>query len=160
MNWFSFKFNWQRLRAMRLPCSFAAVLLLAAAPLIAGESRPQDEVTRNFDKTLTLGAGQSVRVEHKFGEVRVHGESGREVKISATIRAQASSHDEAESFVQKIQIEVQQTSEGVRVRTIYPDEEKRWFHVSKRSSYSVNYDIAIPADAPLSVKNSFGSVDS
>src|SRR5712692_7203606 len=73
--------------------------------------------------------------------------------------AQASSHEEAESFAQKIQIEVQQTGEGVRVRTVYPDEERRWFHLSKRSSYSVNYDIAMPADAPLNVRNSFGSVD-
>jgi len=58
----------------------------------------QEQVTRDFQQTVTLGAGQSVRVEHKFGSVRLHGESGREVKISATIRAQASSHEEAESF--------------------------------------------------------------
>ncbi len=120
---------------------------------------PQDEVTRNFDKTLTLGAGQSVRVEHKFGEIKVHGESGREVKISAVIRAQASSHEEAESFAQKIQIEVQQTGEGISIRTIYPPEENKWFHISKHSSWSVSYDIAVPTDAPLNIRNSYGSVN-
>ena len=159
MNPVSLRFAGGSVRGLWLPSWLAVVLLLVAAPALAGERWPQDEVTRNFDKTLTLSAGQSVRVEHKFGEVRVHGESGRDVKISAIIRAQASSHEEAESFAQKIQIEVQQTGEGVRVRTIYPDEEKRWFHLSKRSSYSVNYDIAMPADASLNVKNSFGSVD-
>ena len=90
-----------------------------------------------------------MRIEHKFGEIKVHGESGREVKISAVIRAQASSHEEAESFAQKIQIEVQQTGEGISIRTIYPSEENKWFHISKHSSWSVNYDIAIPSDAPL-----------
>ncbi len=147
----------ERLRAACLIGSIAAFLLVPSSALPAG-SRAQDEVSRNFDKTLTLGAGQSVRIEHKFGEVRVHGESGREVKISAVIRAQASSHEEAESFAQKIQIEVQQTGEGVSIRTIYPPEENKWFHISKHSSWSVNYDIAVPTDTRLNIRNSFGSV--
>src|SRR6266851_4204289 len=148
----------QSLRRAMAAGLLSAMLLFTAKPVHSATSA-QDQVSRDFQQTVTLGAGQSVHIEHKFGSVRVHGESGREVKISATIRAQASSHEEAESFAQKIQIEVQQTGEGVRVRTVYPDEEKRWFHLSKRSSYSVNYDIAMPADAPLNVRNSFGSVD-
>ncbi|OLB82608.1 MAG: hypothetical protein AUI12_18800 [Acidobacteria bacterium 13_2_20CM_2_57_6] len=136
-----------------------ATLLFPAKPMLAANVA-QEQVTKDFQKTLTLSAGQSLRVEHKFGEVRVHGEPGREVKISATIRVQANSRDEAESFAQKIQIEVQQTGEGVRIKTNYPDEEKHsFFRLSKNPSYSVNYDIAMPADAPLNVRNSFGSVD-
>src|SRR2546430_13037123 len=133
-------------------------VLLAGEPMFGANA--QEQVTKDFQKSVTLGAGQSVRVEHKFGEVRLHGEPGREVKISATIRVQANSRDEAESFAQKIQIEVQQTGEGVRIKTNYPDEEKHsFFRLSKNPSYSVNYDIAMPADAPLNVRNSFGSVD-
>ena len=124
--------------------------------MLPGGRPGQEEVSRNFEKTLTLGASQSVHIEHKFGEVRVHGESGRDVKISAAIRVQASSHDEAESFSQKIQIDVQQTREGLRIKTIYPDEERHWFQRSRHSSWSVNYDIAMPSDAPLNVRNSFG----
>jgi hypothetical protein len=155
-----FKRGSGRLRDWRWKCFLTTLLLFGATHACLASKLGQEEVSRNFEKTLTLGAGQSVRIEHKFGEVRVHGESGREVKISASIRAQASSHDEAESFVQKIQIEVQQTGEGVRIRTIYPDEERSWFRASKRSSYSVNYEIGMPVDAPLNVRNSFGSVDS
>src|SRR5271155_5664576 len=151
--------NRKRLHSARQAAGIAAVLLLTAFPAWASGNWPQDEGIRNFEKTLALGAGQSVRVEHKFGEVKVHGESGNEVKISAVIRAQASSHEEAESFAQKIQIEVQQTASGVSIRTIYPPEENRWFHISKHSSWSVNYDIAMPSDAPLNVRDSYGSVD-
>src|SRR6266436_8548552 len=136
----------------------SAMLLFAAKPMRAA-TPAQDQVSRDFQQSLTLGAGQSVRIEHKFGSVTVHGESGREVKISATIRARASSHEEAESFAQKIKIEVQQTGEGVRIKTIYPEEEKKWFHSSKHSSWSVSYDIGMPADAPLTVRNSFGGVE-
>src|ERR1700687_1026870 len=137
---------------------FPAMLLFTAKPTRAANPA-QEQVSRDFHQTVALGAGQSVRVEHKFGSVSLHGESGREVKISATIRAQAGSHEEAESFAQKIKIEVQQTGEGVRIKTIYPEEEKKWFHSGKNSSWSVSYDIGMPSDAPITVRNSFGSVD-
>jgi DUF4097 and DUF4098 domain-containing protein YvlB len=130
---------------------------LAVVPVVAAIPG-QQQVTRDFQKTLTLGPGQSFRIENKFGEVRVHGESGRDVKISATIRVQAASHEEAESYSQKIQIEVEPAGDGLRVRTIYPNDDNKWFHLGKNASYSVNYDIALPSDAPLFVKNSFGSV--
>jgi hypothetical protein len=145
-----------------LPVLAAAGILSAltadGTPVLAGNTA-QEQVSRDFQKTVTLGAGRSIRVEHKFGEVRLHGESGRDVKIFATIRAQASSHEEAEAFAQKIQIEVLESSEGVRIKTIYPDEEKKWFQFSKHSSWSVSYDIGMPSDAPLTVRNSFGSID-
>src|ERR1700726_1521960 len=91
-------------------CATSAFLcvtvLLAVSPATSAATHAgQEEVSRDFQKTVSLGAGQSVRVEHKFGEVKLHGESGREVKISASIRAQASSREEAESFAQKIQID-------------------------------------------------------
>jgi len=134
-------------------------MLLSPTKPTRGATPAQDQVSRDFHQTVTLGAGQSVRVEHKFGSVTLHGESGRDVRISATIRAEASSREEAESFAQKIKIEVQQTGEGVRIKTIYPEEEKKWFHSSRHSSWSVSYDIAMPSDAPITVRNSFGSVE-
>ena len=132
-----------------VPCAAPHATKAAATPA-------QEEVTRDFQKTLQLNPGQSFRIENKFGEVRIHGESNREVKISATIRVQAHSREQADASSQKIQIDVQQTGEGIQVRTIFPDEGK-WFTFGKGTSYSVNYDIAIPSDAPLFVRNSFGS---
>src|SRR5215472_12287888 len=146
-------------------CRIAMAGLLFAMMFLATEQRAvaarsaQEEVSKDFQKTVTLGAGQSVRVEHKFGEVKVHGESGRDIKISATIRVQANSRDEAQSFADKIQIEVQQTSGGVEIKTVYPDEHKWYIRIGKNPSYSVNYDIAMPSDAPLNVRNSFGNTE-
>ena len=146
---------WGRTAAKAL----VGAVFFAAGQCAAAANRGQEEVSRDFQKSVTLGAGQSVHIEHKFGEVRVHGESGREVKISATIRAQAGSHDEAQSFADKIQIDVQPTAEGLRIKTVYPEQATRWFHLGRNTSYSVNYDIAMPSDAPLNVRNSFGSTE-
>lgn len=149
---------WLAGRCTRRILLSAAVLLAFGAARTGAASPGQEQVTRDFQKTLSLGAGQSLRIENKFGEVRIHGESSRELKISATIRAQADSHEQAQSFADKVQIEVQQTAQGVEVRTHYPEENRNWFG-RKNASYSVDYEIAMPSDAPLFVKNSFGSVN-
>src|SRR5712692_4542105 len=151
-------FRRESLRIATATGLLSAMLLFAVKPA-RGATAAQDQVSRDFQQTVTLGTGQSVHIEHKFGSVRLHGEPGRDVRVSATIRAQASSHEEAESFAQRIKIEVQQTSEGVRIKTIYPEDEKKWFHSSKHSSWSVSYDIAMPSDAPITVRNSFGGVE-
>src|ERR1700674_4371220 len=151
-------FRREPLRLAAVAGLLSAVLLFTAKPISAA-SPSQEQVSKDFQQTVTLGAGQSVRVDHKFGSVRLHGESGRDVKISATIRAQASSHEQAESFAQKIKIEVQQTAEGVRIKTIYPEEAQKWFQSSKNSSWSVTYDIGMPSDAPITGGNSLGGVE-
>ena len=132
-------------------------VLGTAAPALTANPA-QEQITRDFQKTLTLGAGQSFRIENKFGQVRIHGESGRDVKISATIHVQADSHDQAQSYADKIRIDVEQSAQGVQVRTNYPEEGHNWFG-RRNTSYSVDYDIAMPTDAALFVKNSFGSVN-
>src|SRR3981189_1935440 len=77
------------------------MLLFTAKPIRAANSA-QEQVSRDFHQTVALGAGQSVRVEHKFGSVSLHGEHGREGQIAARSRAQASRYEEAESFAEKI----------------------------------------------------------
>lgn len=141
-------------------CAITLLLALLVSPIAAhanaNATPAQQEVTRDFQKTLPLPTGQSFHIENKFGEVRLHGESIREVKVSATIRVQAGSREEADAYAQKIQIDVSQSGDGVHVRTIYPDDWK--FHLGRNRSYSVNYDIALPADAPHFVRNNFGNV--
>jgi len=144
-----------RSRQCVLLCIGAAFSMLAPAAPAADPA--QEEFIRAFQKTLTLGTGQSFRIEHKFGAVKIHGESGREVKINATIRVQAGSHSDAESYANQVQIEVEQTTQGVQVRTVYP--EKGWFSGGRHTSYSADYDIAVPVDAPVFVKNNFGSIE-
>jgi hypothetical protein len=115
----------------------------------------QVEVSHDFQKTVQLAGGQNVRIENIFGEVRVHGGGGsREVKISATIRVQANSREEAESFAQRIQVAVEQAKD-LRIATTYPNK----LHMSRNVSYAVNYEIVVPSDAPVNIHNSFGNVE-
>ena len=57
-------------------CSLMALFM--AQPSRAANSA-QEQVSRDFQQTVTLGAGQSVRVEHKFGSINLHGGPGHDV---------------------------------------------------------------------------------
>jgi len=137
---------------------FAVALLLSAVPARANR-KVQNEVTRDFQKTVTLSGNQGVSLDHRFGKVTIHGESGREVKIAATIKVQDSNASDAQDFLQKIQIEVKEEGDGVHIRTIYPESRVPHIRIGGHSSFSVDYDIAMPGDAPLWMRNAFGNAE-
>jgi hypothetical protein len=120
----------------------------------------QSTTTRQFQKTLTLGGNQTVSLTHKYGDVRIHGENGRDVRISATIRVQAHSQSEADHYADQVRIDVAQDSQGVRIQTIYPSDQPKFMVLRIGGpSFSVDYDIAVPRDAKLWMKNGFGNVE-
>ena len=137
--------------------SFATALLLAAACAPIAFARNQQEVTRNFDRTVTLAPGRGLQIESKFGVVVVRGAAQKDVVVHATIRTAAGNPSEAEELANRIKIGVDETASGISVRTIYPDEHSGWFNFKNRS-YSVSYDITYPETAPLNIRNEFGDV--
>lgn len=136
-----------------------AVLIACVLALPTAASTGQDAASRQFQKTLPLAAGQTLSIENKFGEIRIHGENSHEAVISATVRSQAGSQSEAEKFVESVQIEINQDAGGIRIRTVVPSNSPLVFRVGHKNSYSVDYDIAVPSDAKLWVKNAFGNVE-
>ena len=83
-----------------LACGLLIAVTAKAEPGGAAPSPAQEQVSRTFQKSLSLGAGGGFSIENKFGEVRIHGESGREGNINATIRVQAGSREEADARVE------------------------------------------------------------
>jgi DUF4097 and DUF4098 domain-containing protein YvlB len=145
---------------MYLALVAGAVFLLVTSAARA-ERNPEDQIERTFEKTVTLTGNQGLSLDNRFGSVHVSGGSGHEVKINAIIRVQGKSKADAQEFSDKIQIDVQQTGDGVHVRTIYPDDHAKYvLRIQwKKTSYSVDYNVTVPVDAPLWVRNDFGDVE-
>src|SRR3984885_14992132 len=145
-------------------CALGIILLAAARPAkcAAGPAgspagTAQLQVTHNFDRTLPLPPGQSLRIEHKFGDITVRTHSSRDIHISAAIHVSASSQQDAEAYANQIQIHVESSASGVLVRTDYPSENNSgWGHGAP--SVSVEYTIDMPENAPLTIRNKFGGV--
>src|SRR3974377_530270 len=147
-------------RSQGVVWKFACLLVVCAVSALPGVARGsgQSTATKDFQRTLTLGPKPPVSAEHKSGPVRIPAEGGREVRISATIRAQAHSQDAANKFVNEVRIEVSEDGQGVRVRTVYPDDGSGFFKVRIGGpSYSPEYDIAAPPHAKLWGKKGCGN---
>ena len=80
------------------------------------------------------------------------------MKISATIRVQAGSREEADAYAQKVEIDVLQTGSGIMVRTVYPPKKSATCCTAATLRIRSTTTSRCPSDAPLIVKNSFGSV--
>ncbi len=128
------------------------------ALLLALQCFAREEYTRNFDKTVPLAKGQSVRLEHHMGNVTVRTHGQAEVQIHATIRVSASNDAEAKRFAEQVQIEVAPSGSALVIRTEYPKEEHGGFLGLRYLSFSVDYEVIMPETAPLELRNSFGAV--
>src|SRR5260370_38422259 len=107
----------QSLRRAMAAGLLSAMLLFTAKP-VHSATAAQDQVSRDFQQTGTLGAGQSVHIEHKSGSGRRHAESGRDVKISATIGLRRGPLEKAKPSPQKRNRQRKKPSQGGHIRSI------------------------------------------
>jgi len=70
---------------MRSAWFLSAVLLLASSVPAVASDPAQEEVTRDFEKTVMLSGKQGLSLDHRMGQVHIRGNSGHELKISAKI---------------------------------------------------------------------------
>src|ERR1019366_2143844 len=158
-------FGRNKVKVSKFAVSVVGMILLAAVlPAIsdaAPAGRPggsaQQQVTHNFDRSIPLPSGQSLRIEHKFGDITVRTHVSRDVHVSAAIHVSAFSQQDAETYANQIQIHVESSPSGVLVRTDYPQQNDSWWS-HKNFSVSVEYTIDMPQDAPLTVRNKFGKI--
>ena len=150
----------ERPRTRRLALAWLWAAAACHGLWAAGAAPQREEYTRNFQKSVTLAAGQGVRLEHSNGDivVRTHGSS--ELRIDASIRVSAASAADAAAFGNEIRIQVEPTATAIWIRTSYPESRRDSFlGLGRRNiSYSVNYEIALPQAAPLQIRNRFGNV--
>src|SRR5260370_4292917 len=131
-----------RVTSFRVSSWFAGGLHLTTAAF-ADDNRYENTLHAN----VTWKGGR-VTIEHKFGHVDVRTNSGDAVTVRGIVRASD------EELGKLIHLEVSNGSDGVSIRTVYPD-----VHIHRgNTSYSADLEVTIPERAPLLLKNRFGSV--
>ena len=123
-----------------------ALLLALALPLWAEDDESRFEV--KYGKNFTFSGGR-VSIDHGFGELNLRTHNSSQVQVRATIRSSD------EDIGKEIRIVANESASGVSIRTDFP--EIRRF--KGRLSYSVDMTVTMPANAPLTAKNRFGSID-
>ena len=113
--------------------------------------------TKNVDKTVPLSASGSVTLESHNGSIQVHTWDRAEVEIHARIESGGSSRDDRRRFDQTT-VEIDATSDSVRITSKYPDWGWSWFG-SGGNSPQIHYTITAPATARWTVRNHNASLE-
>ena len=148
--------NFSRPVAIAL-ASVAYVVLPSVA--LAGEAR--QEVTRSFERAITVTGAPTLVVEHRMGDLRVRAHARNELRIQATIHVSADSQSDASVIAERIHIDVQESPGSISVTTRYPDlavRDGRRNESRRDVSFSVDYDLLVPERLPLTLRNRFGDV--
>ena len=133
----------------------AKVVLFGLVLALNGLAR--EEYTRSFAKTVDLRQGQAVLVEHKLGDIVISTHPQLDVTIRAEIHVSASDRARAEQFANGIEILTDLSSSVFSIRTRYPERPDSFLGFNN-VSYWVRYELTIPENAPLEVRNAFGGV--
>jgi DUF4097 and DUF4098 domain-containing protein YvlB len=121
--------------------------ILAALLFIAPALFAADRYENPIHAALTWRGGR-VTIDHRFGRLELHTNGGNQVNVQGTVRSSD------EEFGRKIHLNVSESGGGITIRTDVPE-----VHWQGNLSYSIDIDVSVPASAPLSVRNRFGSIN-
>src|SRR5213075_1089214 len=135
----------ETMRPINRTIVFAALIAIACtATLRADDSDRELKFVETQTKRFTYRGGH-VTLSNSFGHLNITAGSGSAVEARITVRA-----DDPE-LGRSIKI-ITSESDGISIRTDYPN-------VIRNHSWSVDYDVTVPANAPLVAKNRFGSIE-
>ena len=118
------------------------------------EARQGPEQIEKVSQTYKVGDAGALDLSHLSGDIRVTGGSGNEIKVDATKRVRHRDPEQAKRLLEALRVDVNNFNGRVEVRTIYP----RRGSFGNNISASVDYVIAVPAGATVSLKSISGDI--
>ena len=120
------------------------------------ETRQGPEQVDKVTISHKVGASGALDVSHLSGDIRVTGGSGSEIRVDATKRVRHKDPEEARRLLEALRVDVNNFNGRVEVRTVYPP--RRTGTRGNGISVSVDYEIAVPANASVALKTISGDV--
>ncbi|MBL4708607.1 MAG: hypothetical protein JKY48_09245 [Flavobacteriales bacterium] len=117
------------------------------------------EKTRNINETYTVSANHKIEINNKFGEVKINSWDKSEVAVKINISVKDGNEKRAQNLLDRIKIDIKNTANQLTIRTIIDGNNKNLKIKAKGDEHlSIDFEISVPANNLLSVKNSFGPV--
>jgi DUF4097 and DUF4098 domain-containing protein YvlB len=108
-------------------------------------------LTEQVTKTVRLGRQGAFELTSASGDIVITGGSGDDVRIDATKRVWNPIDAEARAMLQELQVQITERTGQVDVRTVLPEGRRNF-------SAAVDYTIAVPSGASVSVRSVSGDV--
>ncbi|GAB2570493.1 hypothetical protein [Spirosoma areae] len=142
-------------------------LLLCLSPLITWAEDPMPDVTVEKKKTIIklfdVVDTDNLVIDNQFGQVTVGLWEKKEIRVQITIIANSDSDERVQKFFDAVSIEEKRTGNQISVRTNFSQSSLsnwslgKWKEGGERNFVKINYDVMMPKQNALSVKNKFGN---
>jgi hypothetical protein len=132
-------------RFITLACTFAAFTASASA-----------KIERIVEKTFQVQPGVHIDVSTAGGEVRVESSSDSVVKIVAKEHIRAGSDAEADEFLKKLDLKIEQSGNEVTASAHYAN--SMGFHFGGWPPVQVDFVVSVPVSASADLRSSGGDI--
>lgn len=108
--------------------------------------------TKQIRKGWTKNGITALKINNRFGEVKINDAGGDSVTIKVIITVEDASESRAKDLMDKINIDIQKSGGLVSAETQIEDNFK------SKQSFSIDYLVNIPKDRNLDISNKYGNV--
>lgn len=131
------------------------LLLSGALPAIA--VGPDREFNKTINREFSTTANGMTALYNKYGKVNVNTWSKNTVKIEITILVNADNQGEADKVFDRIKVNFINTAGYVKSETVVDVDNKDWWPGKSCQDFKINYEVWMPADNQLDLKNKYGN---
>ncbi|PIY08596.1 MAG: hypothetical protein COZ18_11405 [Flexibacter sp. CG_4_10_14_3_um_filter_32_15] len=118
---------------------------------------PKSEKQKVVKATFKVNSTDLLSISNKYGNVNFTNHDKSEVTIQVTILAWARSDKDAQNILDRIEIDQDNDSKSIHFVTEI-EESRGGYNSSNREGFEINYEVKIPKNLNIDVKNKFGSV--
>ncbi|WP_460976791.1 hypothetical protein [Spirosoma knui] len=148
---------------MKILCS----LVLCLLPMLAWAGEPTEvgmlERKKTIIKMFDVDANDNLSVDNQFGQVSVGLWDKNEIRVQITITANSDSDERVQRYLDAVSIEEKRVNNQIILRTHFSQNSvtnwsvNNWKNDGERNFVKINYDIMMPKQNALSVRNKFGN---
>lgn len=118
-------------------------------------ARTNEEKRRTIEKSYTVSDATELNFSNSFGKIHLETWDRKQVSVKIEIIVNASSESRAQELLDKINISIDDSNPRSELSFSTSIDGR---NSGRNTSFEVNYNIGMPKNNPLSLKNSFGDV--
>lgn len=142
-------------------------VLLCLCPLLTWAEDPiafgAIEKKKTIIKLFDVDSKDNLVVDNQFGQVTIGLWDKKEIRIQITILANSDSDERVQKFLDAVTIEEKRSGDQILVRTNFSQSSisnwsfGKWKDGGERNYVRINYDVMMPKQNALTVRNRFGN---
>lgn len=146
-------------------------LLLCLCPLIAWAEDPIPieanaiERKKTIIKLFDVDPGDALSIDNQFGQVTIGLWDKPEMRVQITIVANSDSDERVQRFIDAVSIDEKRSDNQILLRTNFSQNVTsnwslgKWKNGGDRNYVKINYDVMMPKQNALTVRNKFGDTN-